>query len=307
MNFERLMLLKELSVHGTVTEVARATFRTPSAVSQQLKVLEREVGVKLIEQAGRGVRLTQAGQIIAEGAMEVQVVLNRIDAVIDDFKTELRGDVAVSTFPTAGEMLLPGTLSRLGDEPGIHVICTDRDALANEYVAMLADFHIVLAYAENDAAPWGQYRDVIATQLMVEPVDVVIPADHPLAGKAQVTPKDVIALPWIGAPEGFPFDVRRAHIEAAAGRTATITQRVADNHLAAALVAAGHGIAFLPRFTTAPRAGDGFVLRPLRGVVLERSIVALTRRDHHQRRIIQRVLLAMRAEADEVVSRNRNV
>ncbi len=303
MNFERLMLLRELATYGTVTRVAKATYRTPSAVSQQLKVLEKEVGVKLIEPAGRGVRLTEAGGILADGAMDVQTVLNRIDAVIDDFKTELRGEVDVSTFPTAGEMLLPGTLGRLKDEPGIHVVCSDRDALANEYVAMLSDFHIVLAYAEYGSTPWT-HRDVIATPLMTEPVDVVVPARHPLAAKTTLTPKDVIGVPWIGSPEGFPFDVRRQRIEAAAHAQATIVQRVADNHLASAFVAAGQGIAFLPRFTTVPRAGDDFVLRPLRGVTLARDIVGLTRRDHHQRRIIQRVLAALKTEADEMTERN---
>ena len=303
MNIERLMLLRELASHGTMTEVARATFRTPSAVSQQLKVLEKEVGVRLLEQEGRGVRLTEAGEILARGAMDVQTVLGELDAIIDNFKMELTGEVFVSTFPTAGEMLLPGTLSRLRDEPGIRVRCDDRDALANEYVAMLNDYHIVLAYAEHGVSPWV-HRDVIATRLMTEPVDVVIPSSHPLASKPHVTPKDVISLPWIGSPEGFPFDVRREHVEAAAGAQATIVQRVADNHFASALVAEGHGLAFLPRFTTAPRAGDGFVLRPLRGVALARDIVALTRRDHHQRRIIQRVLSALVAQAEQVIAAN---
>lgn len=304
MNVERLMLLRELATRRTITEVARATYRTPSAVSQQLKILEKEVGVNLIEQDGRGVRLTEAGAILADGALDIQTVINRMDAVIDGFKTELHGEVSVSSFPTAGEMLLPGALSRLRTEPGIHVTCTDRDALANEYVTMLTDFHIVLAYAEQGSSPWN-HPDVIPTHLMTEPIDVVVPATHPLARKAHLTPKDVISVPWIGSPEGFPFDVRRDHIEAAAGEKAHIIQRVADNNLASAFVAEGHGIAFLPRFTTAARVGEGFVLRPLRGVTLARDIVALTRRDHYQRRIIQQVLRALIAQAEEVVRRNQ--
>ncbi|HHW51006.1 MAG TPA: LysR family transcriptional regulator [Pseudoclavibacter sp.] len=303
MNFERLMLLHELAAHGTITAAARATFRTPSAVSQQLKLLEKEVGVQLLEPSGRGVRLTEAGHILADGALEVQTVLNRIEAVIDDFKTELRGEVLISTFPTAGEMLLPGTIRRLEDSPGIHIECTDRDALANEYVTMLTDFHVVLAYAEHGNTPW-LHKDVISTPLLTEPVDVVIPADHPLAQKKALTAHDVISVPWIGSPEGFPFDVRRRIIEQAAGTRAHIVQRVADNHLASAFVSEGIGIAFLPRFTTAPRAGDGFALRPLRGISLARDIVALTRRDHHQRRVIQRVLSALVDEAHDVVARN---
>lgn len=300
------MLLRELASRGTITDVAHATYRTPSAVSQQLKILEREVGVKLIESVGRGVRLTEAGQMLADTAMDIQTLLTGIDAVLDEFKTELRGEVDISTFPTAGEMLLPGTMHRLRDQPGISVHCTDRDALANEYVTMLADFHIVLAFSEHGRAPWT-HRDVIATHLMTEPVDVVISAKHPLAEKSELTAKDVIGLPWIGSPEGFPFEVRRQLIEEAAGGHARIVQRVADNRLAAAFAAEEIGIAFLPRFTSAPRPGDGYVLRPLRRVALSRDIVALTRRDHHQRRIIQKVLEALTAQAAEVVAHNAAV
>lgn len=297
------MLLQELAAHGTITAVAKATFRTPSAVSQQLKILEEEVGVQLMEPVGRGVRLTEAGHLLAQGALDVQTVLNRIDAVIDDFTHEVRGKVSVSAFPTAAEMLLPGTLRRLLDAPGIVVECTDRDALTTEYVSMLNDFHIVLAFADPGEEPW-RHPDVMVTPLMREPVDVVVPADHPLARKAQLTARDVIGIPWVGSPQGFPFEDRRARIEAQAGRRATILQRFADNHVSAAFVAAGLGIAFLPRFTTAPRAGDGFVLRPLKGITLARDIVALTRRDHAQRAVIRRVLGALTTEAEAVVARN---
>ena len=70
MDVRRLELLRELSERGTVTAVALATHRTPSAVSQQLKALEREAGMPLTERAGRGLRLTGAGRALAETAKD---------------------------------------------------------------------------------------------------------------------------------------------------------------------------------------------------------------------------------------------
>ena len=73
MEVRRLDLLRELSERGSVTAVAEATGRTPSAVSQQLKVLEREAGMPLTERSGRGLVLTSAGHALARSAADVAI------------------------------------------------------------------------------------------------------------------------------------------------------------------------------------------------------------------------------------------
>ena len=80
MDVRRLDLLRELAERGSVTAVAAATHRTPSAVSQQLKKLEREVGVPLTERSGRGLSLTSAGVALARSAGDVAVALARAGA-----------------------------------------------------------------------------------------------------------------------------------------------------------------------------------------------------------------------------------
>ena len=100
MDVKRLELLRELAERGSVAAVARATHRTPSAVSQQLKVLEREAGVALTERVGRGIVLTGSGRVLAQTATDVAVALERAQAVWDDFVATPQGEVTLATFPT---------------------------------------------------------------------------------------------------------------------------------------------------------------------------------------------------------------
>ena len=80
MDVRRLDLLRELAERGSVTAVAEATHRTPSAVSQQLQTLQRQVGVPLVERVGRGVRLTPHGRVLAGLAPGVATAIARVDA-----------------------------------------------------------------------------------------------------------------------------------------------------------------------------------------------------------------------------------
>src|SRR3954447_2196250 len=90
LDLRRLRLLHELHERGTIAAVADAVRYTPSAVSQQLAVLEREVGVPLLERAGRGVRLTDAGRVLVGHAV---VLLDRA-AVAEAELTAAVGEVA---------------------------------------------------------------------------------------------------------------------------------------------------------------------------------------------------------------------
>lgn len=108
MDVTRLSLLRELAERGTVGAVADAMKVTPSAVSQQLKVLEREAGYTLVEPAGRGVALTVAGRALAQTATEIAVAIERAEGRWREFMQQPAGQVTMATFPTGGEMLLSG-------------------------------------------------------------------------------------------------------------------------------------------------------------------------------------------------------
>ncbi len=297
MDVRRLTLLRELADRGSVTAVARALHLTPSAVSQQLKTLEREAGVALTERSGRGLILTVAGQVLAGTAKNVAIAIERAEAVWSDFVEQPQGEVTLTVFPTGGEMLLPGLLRRVSGIRGLTLTCTDQDPLLPDFADLTPDHDIVVADSPGILPSWRE-RGLVTVELMREPLDIVMPDGHPLARHATLAPADVIGERWIGVPDGFPYDRILNWIEAITGHQADVVQRFVDNGIVGAVVAAGPGIAILPRFTTRDRE-NGLVTRPLTGVRSERVIWAILRPELAVRPSVRLVIDELSAEAAE--------
>jgi DNA-binding transcriptional LysR family regulator len=288
MDVGRLDLLRELAERGSVTAVAEATGRTPSAVSQQLKVLEREVGMPLTERSGRGLVLTSAGHALARSAVDIAVALERASAVWDEFRNDPSGEVSLLTFPTIGATLLPSVIADLSSVAGLVVRATDLDPELAEFPDLTNDYDIVLAHTMPGELPWGG-RGLRALPLLTEPLDIGMPADHRLAGRAHVTPADLVDETWLGVPSGYPFERILHAIEQAAGGRVQVSQRFSDMRIVEAFIRAGHGIALVPRFTSGA-VPEGLVLKPLRGVPSVRQIFALVRPDVSERLAVRTVL-----------------
>lgn len=298
MDVGRLELLRELSDRGSITAVARATHRTVSAVSQQLKVLEREAGIPLTEKSGRGLILTGAGRMLAETARDVAIAIERADAIWDNFKQAPRGEVTLTTFPTGGQMLLPGLLTAVAGMPGLVLTATDQDPMLPDFADLTPDFDIVIADSPGVQPSWRE-RGLAVVKLMEEPLDVALPEGHPLTAKASLSARDLADVTWIGVPLGFPYDRILRQLEAVTGVPARIGQRFLDNGIVEALVAAGHGVAILPRYTTRDHE-NGLVTRPLAGLRALRQISAIMRPDRAERPSVRLVVEALRTEAARV-------
>lgn len=302
MDVRRLGLLRELSERGSVTAVAHAAHLTPSAVSQQLKALEREAGVPLTERSGRGLVLTAPGRVLAETAKDLAIAIENAEAVWSEFVEQPRGVVTLTVFPTAGQMLLPGLLHRVAEVPGLVVTCSDQDPLLPDFADLTPDHDIVIADAPGVTPSWRERR-LVTVELMREPLDIAVPEGHPLAGRAELTPADVIDERWVGVPDGQPFDKILQRIEAITGQQAEVVQRFIDNGIVEEMVARGHGIAILPRFTTRDHE-NGLVTRPLVGVRSERILWALMRPEVAVRPSVRLVVDALRAEAEAFVAQH---
>jgi len=301
MDARHLSLLRELDERGSVAAVAAATFRTGSAVSQQLRTAERDLGVRLVEPDGRGVRLTDAGRLLAEAGVEVDTALARAQARLDGLREHPSGTVRIRALPSAMEYLAPGLIAALADEP-VEIVLEDFDVAEADFAALARDADLVIGHSLADAVPSGAGK-LARTVLCREAIDIALPEGHRLAGRRTVSPAEVVGEPWIGVPEGFPFDTVRQGIEAATGRTTRVRQRVRDNRVVAALVAGGHGIALLPRFTS---AYDGVVLVPLRTVPATRWVVAMARPDRAERAVVRRALDELRrVGAEQEASQRR--
>jgi len=305
MDVRRLELLRELSERGSITAVARATNRTASAVSQQLKVLEREAGTPLTERAGRGLVLTGAGRALARTATNVAVALERAEALWENFKHAPQGEVTLTTFPSAGQMLLPGLLAAVASLPGLELLCSDQDPLIPDFADLTPNFDIVLADSPGNLPSWKE-RGLAVVPLMQEPLDVGLPVGHRLAAKTSLLPSDLVDEIWIGIPDGFPYDRVLRQIEVANGSPARIGQRFVDNGIVEAVVAGGHGIAVLPRYTTNDHE-NGLITRPLSGIRATRQISALMRPDRAERPSVRRVVEELRAEAQRFQAEHEGV
>lgn len=275
---------------------------TPSAVSQQLKALEREAGYTLLEPAGRGVALTEAGRALARTAIEIAVAVERAEGRWREFMEQPAGRVTLRTFPTGGEMLLPGLLARMAERPDVELVCTDENGTV-DFADLTPDHDVVVADSPTTADSWHD-RNLKVVPLMNEPLDVALPEDHSLARKESLSPRDVAGETWIGVPPDYPFDSVLERVVAVTGEPVRVAQRIADNGIVESLVAAGHGIAILPRFTTREH-GNGLVTRPLVGIRAKREITALLRPDRFERPSVRSVVDALCAEARAVAATHR--
>lgn len=285
MEHRHLELLREIAARGTLAAVAEATHRSPSAVSQQLRAAERDLGVRLVEPASRTVRLTAEGELLATGAADVAERIAQLQAQLDARRGTPAGTVSVGTLPSAGEALLPGLLARIAGSR-IELDLDDFDLAEADYAARAHDADVVIAHSLSGGSPEGT-AGLHVTVLAHEPLVVAVPAGHPAAVAEAIGPEEASALEWIGVPPGYPFDSVLVSLENQLGATLARRVRLRDNRLVESLVVAGMGAALLPGFTTRPR--EGLVLRPLTGVRAQRTIVALSRPDRHARLAVRTV------------------
>ena len=293
-----LETLRTVGTQGGVTAAAAVLHLTPSAVSQQVALLQREVGVPLTERVGRGLRLTPAGEALAEAAVDVAVALERARAACDEFLERPQGVVRVSAFQSGAQLLLPALLTRVQAIEGITLECTDEDVAQDDFVALTDRMDVVVAHRPDDGLGWSGGRAVRVVPLLREPLDLAVPPDHPLAQRTEVRPDDLRDLPWIAVREGFPVATVLAAVGARSGAAPRIVHRVNDFHVVEALVEAGHGVSLLPRYTFG--GGERVRLVPLSGVRAGRRIDALLRRDRAERLVVRRVLDELRALAVDI-------
>jgi len=296
MDVSQLALLRELADRGSITEVAAALGKSPSAVSQQLKTLQRQVGVDLVERVGRGVRLTDAGRALADSAVRIATAIAEAEATWAAYRGDATGTVRIATFVSASELFLPGLLTRLKAHPGIRLDIDDRDVSQDDFAALTADYDIVIAHRSDDVLP-PQPTALRVVPLVREPLDVAVPLDHPLAGRDRVTVDDVIRDEWIGVPVDYPLDRVLVAMAVRAGVPATVVHRTTHLPLIENLVATGHGIALVPRHTSRERSAGRFRLLPLGDVRAGRRIEALLRPDRAERLAVRVVLDAYVEEA----------
>ncbi len=265
----RLRVLRALADHGTVTAAGQALHLTPSAVSQQLAALESEAGQELLRRKGRRVWLTEAGELLVEHADAVLAELDRAEARLAAYASGDGGRVQVAAFASAiTQVVAPAIAALRVAAPGISVLV--RDAEGQQSVPMLLDGEIDIAVAMHYRADEHERR-IIRDPLYTEPFDVVLPPGHKLVGSSSVALTDLALDDWVAPLPGNPCrDVVLLACEGA-GFAPRVAHTSDDFGAEAALVAAGVGVALIPR--SALRGVERVV--PVSGAPVRRVFAAI--------------------------------
>jgi DNA-binding transcriptional LysR family regulator len=203
LDLRRLRLLRELHARGTMHGAARALGYTPSAISQQLAVLEREAGAKLLERTGRNVRLTDAGQALVRHAA---VLLDGLEAAEAEVAAIAAGHpagvVRVSAFQSAFLRIAAPAVAALAEShPGIRVEVTEAEVEESIPALRLRQLDAVVG-DEYSGQPRPVHTDLAREPLVQEQVRLVLPENHPLAHKPQVHMADLADARWAACQPG---------------------------------------------------------------------------------------------------------
>jgi DNA-binding transcriptional LysR family regulator len=296
LDLRRLRLLRELSERGTIASVADALQFTPSAVSQQLAMLEREAGVPLLERAGRGVQLTDAALVLVGHA---EALLERA-AVAE-------ADLAAAAGTVAGRGRIAGfqsVLLRIA-LPAIEALARDAPRLRCEAfeaepehalpALALGDLDLVLG-DEWQHQPVRFPDGVERHDLYRDEVHVVLPADHPGARRHPdaVPIAELADEPWTTAHSGLAWEeMTQRTCRDLGGFNPDIQHRTNDATVSLALVERGLAVTLLPTLPL-PEERAGVALRTIAERPVFRQIFAATRAADAARPSTQALLGAVR-------------
>ncbi|HET6153504.1 MAG TPA: LysR family transcriptional regulator [Marmoricola sp.] len=272
-----LRSLEAVDRFGSVVAAAEELGFTPSAVSQQIKRLERQSGVDLLERVGRGVILSGPGRILVAEGIRISADLERLETDLHAHAGEVVGELGLLGFSTAVRGLIGPVASMLMTaHPGLRLRIAETEPW--QAVEQIATGQADVAVVHR----WGDVPIAIPDHLDRRTVhrdeaEVIVREDHRLALQGSVTPADLVDEHWIATPEGTICRQWLSRMYAGTGRLPAIehTSMEFDSHLA--LVAAGLGIALVPRLGRSPLPAGVAALR-VREPVPEREVIALWRR-----------------------------
>lgn len=275
-DLRRLRVLREFRERQTITATAEALHLTPSAVSQQLAGLSRDLGFAVAERVGRHLVLTPRGRTLLEHADRVFAEIEQARHVLHAFDDEVRGTVTIGAFSTAIVGLLPRVLDDARSQtPGLSIRLrqVEPPQVFDELDSGRLDIAIALNFIGSPGSADPRYHQVA---LGCDPLDVALGTSHPKASQDCIDLRELAHDSWItGSPDGCCAVITAAAC-AAAGFAPQVAHHVDDWCALSQLVAAGHGVAMMPRMAQRNLSRD-LVIRPVAGHQPQRHLFAAVR------------------------------
>jgi DNA-binding transcriptional LysR family regulator len=298
LDLRRLRLLRELNARGTIGAVALALDYSPSAVSQQLALLEKEAGVPLLERVGRNVRLTAAAQTLVAHTDVLLARLEEAEADLEATAEQITGTVRVAAIQSAGLYLLAPALRRLSRaHPALRVEVTDAEPETSLPSLALGTLDMVLA-DQYPFLPRPPDERLDLEPLLEEQFHIVLPAGHPLAATAG--PVALAALrdePWaIGKDDSAYAALAIRACRAFGGFEPDVRHHSNDLMMLLALVANGQAVTLLPDLVGADRE-PSVVTRDVAETRLSRTVFGAIRRGSARRPALNALRAALRDTA----------
>lgn len=266
----RLRTLRAVAVRGGVVDAARLLHLTPSAVSQQLRLLEEEVGLPLLDRTGRRVELTPAGRLLAGRAERIEAELSGARQDLAALSGRAAGSVVVAGFQSAIRHLLAPALERLA-RTHPHVEPSVREEEGGTALRELRTGAVDLVVAERDGAEPLPAAPRIAVEVLLEDeYRIVIPARWRRRPRS-VT--DLAAAPWVASPPETACGRALDRLAAAHGFVPRKAHVCLEFPTALALVAAGFGAAIVPLLARADAPPRSVAVAPVPGAGFRRLLL----------------------------------
>lgn len=272
LDLRRLQILAALEAEGTMTAAAGRLHMSTSAISQQMTLLEREVALPLLERVGRRVRLNEAGKALVAHYREIAAAVEAAETSLSLFHTDVRGTVAISTFPSFCSTILPHALMALRRAyPALGTVVRDMEPV--ESVARLRSGDIDVAVVDD--LHEVSFEGVVSSLLARDEIVLCLPAGYEPLPAATVRLEDFAGEHWVFDSEGSAFEVFTRGLCRQAGFEPTVVGHCSNLIAMLGLVRAGFGVALMSELNRGRETEDLLVrrLEPL----CSRDVLVLTR------------------------------
>lgn len=251
----QLRAVCEVVKEGSFAAAGRKLGYTSSAVSQQIAALERAIGITLFERAAHGIHATPAAAFIAARGEELLMRIEDFDAQLGQLAGGAHGRLRLGSFPTANSRIIPDVLAgimRAHPDAEVELDEGNTDRLVTGVVEGDLDLVVVHVYA---LVPERWPAGLTDVELMNEDLLLVLPADHPRAGAADLRLADLRADRWISSQDGTAAGRCLRRVCATQGFEPTVAFRSDDYDVVQGLVRGGAGVAIVPEMGFTPEPG----------------------------------------------------
>ena len=275
---QRLAVLAEVAHAGSIASAAQRLAFTPSAVSQQIGKLERDVGCRLLHRHPRGVTLTPVGQALLSHAETVIGELRTAEQTVQAMLGAQPSRLAVGTFASAGQSLVPRALARFRRRhPDVALALHDLEPPDGYGLVTSGDLDLLITH-RYPGVPLPDPRGLTRQLLMHDPLRLVLPASHPERTARRSPSPNSPARNGSPAAPAYPTAYAWNWPPAQPASSPHIAYETRDYQVTLALIEAGLGISLVPASVLGQASGRGIAIRQLHGTSPAREIYLVHRK-----------------------------